>query len=61
MRAHTGYSKPMVDGAMRYGETKMTSTYGLRRHHATLGRWQWVTETPEHLGGIARHWHGERV
>ncbi len=23
--------------------------------------WRWATGTPVHLGGIAKHWHGERV
>lgn len=24
-------------------------------------KWQWVTEVQVHLGGIAKHWHGERI
>ena len=27
----------------------------------TGDRWQWVTDVPVHLGGISKHWHGERV
>ena len=25
------------------------------------GRWQWVTDVPEHLGGISKQSHGERA
>ena len=38
-----------------------SSTDGHSIQVETCQGWQWASSVPIHLGGFARHWHGEKI
>lgn len=46
---------------VRGGPRDMQTVLVCTHHKDPTMRWRWASEVPVHLGGYAKHWHGESI